>query len=247
MAKDRNSEEIKKLLNSNGFMAEIIPACLDYKSPDLAVVDKSGQKYLVEVKNIQSDRLTVDRDWIDEDFQVKKGINSIDNTLSGVIEKAFEQLSLDNLCQDTIRGVWFILDNPSDYISKNIKRTLYGTRFVNDIRLGECKICFYADRSDFYRFKEALDFVVVSSTSFCSEVLLNSLSIRFERIKSSQFINLFKNAVFDPLTELKDNAEDYLHIDPTLDNTNEVLALAAIKSKYNLFNPQFYNINHYEI
>src|SRR5215218_8542899 len=176
---DRTLEQAAvDVLRKYGFKADLIEETTS-PTPDIRATDDEGISYLIEIKNRTVGWLDkAEPAWSESEFEVLHRVDSggASNTLSGVIEKAAEQLGVDNR-PDTLRLIWFVVDpTDRDYHHKQIWQTVYGTQIV--IAKGRAPgEGFYLSPAAFVRWRNSLDGVILG---VLGGLFLNDLSPRYK-------------------------------------------------------------------
>ena len=151
------------------------------------------------------------------------------NNISKIIGKASKQLlSISNL---NYRGIWFDIknDNPENTIEL-IKSSLYGKKVIFTNR-PEAVNCYYFTNSDFYKYKNEIDFAYISHNNKI-EMLINNISIKYHNLLKSSFIAAFKEFLYDPIND--DKLGKIFIIDTDIDRSNTDELLKYLMAKYNL-------------
>ena len=149
---------VKARLGALGFDVDFV-ATAEQERPDL-LASKDGSRMVVEVKTRTEDR------------QLRKAMESVKlgetravfahldkhNSISAHVEKANRQLSSIAEASD-FRLLWFQSDSGLFVHDggEQIAATLLGVRMLCVVREGmppEAMYCFYADRADFFRYRE---------------------------------------------------------------------------------------------
>jgi hypothetical protein len=203
------------------------------ETPDFFIADDSSA-YILELKTkFPSDEEMNERRQVlsiggihnvDEEISFQKG-------LSKIISKAKNQLKNYKKGEDVLRLVWLLA---TDYLAEprldQFEATLYGSAYLYSVeRQGNC---YFFYNSDFFKYRETLDAAIVSTMSM-GKLLLNPLSPRYEKMKSSSLIGHFKEgSVIDPILIEKDGLA--FLVDSNVNRSDEAAVLQYLKEKHNI-------------
>lgn len=222
MTDKKTKAAIKKILEDKGFKVELIEET-DELTPDILASDSHTQ-LLIEIK----ERYGAEGSRVDG-REVRLDKIARQNRLSGISKKAMEQLKSQSTAR-TFNLLWLVAD-PTDrkLHYEQFRMTSYGIRIVIGTRAGQsfAKECYYATYSDFYRWCDVLDGVVLGNFG---GVFINNYSPRYRRFRTTGFVKLFESAVWDP-TELEQRG-DALRLDSDVDRSDEDAVKKAIEAKY---------------
>jgi len=159
---------------------------------------------------------------------------SRNETLSGLVRDASHQLksSLDKL--HDFRLIWFTgtgVQAEGKY--EQFRATLYGLTNILEMNTTYSRRCYYFRHADFFRRADIIDGAVVAHTdgrSITARLCLNSLSPRYEALRSSAVVKPFGTAVEDP-PALEAEGTAFI-ADGAVDRKNESRLLVYLQNKY---------------
>jgi hypothetical protein len=228
--------EVKRVLESWGFSAEMIPVSTQagVKTPDLSVEDEAS-RYLIEVKERDEDpAVSAERSQtlgVGELFAEHLPLSRT-NTNSGVIRDAAKQLKAHG-DKDTFRLVWLIgIGEHQEAKYHQFKAALYGTTNMFDLDAARVvhMPCYFFRDSEFFRHRAVLDAAIIS-TQTAATLCLNPMSPRFEDFKATKLCRHFGTSICDPLAEV-DSGQAYI-VDAAIDRSNENAVIAHLREKHN--------------
>jgi hypothetical protein len=219
---EKTKAALKKILEDKGFKVKLIEETGE-GDPDLLVSDNNTQ-LLIELK----ERFSTDRSSMDRlDVRLDKVVRR--NTLSGISKKAMEQLQLRST--DRMFNLLWLVADPIDWKLhyEQFRMTAYGIRTVIGRHAGQgfVKECYYATYSDFYRWRDVLDGVALGNFD---GMFVNDYSPRYRRFRTTNLVQLFKPAVWEP-TELEQRGSVF-RLDSDVDRSDEDAVKKAIEAKY---------------
>lgn len=227
-------EAIGKQLENWGFSVIKIPEShiQGDNRPDYEVVCDQ-EHYLIEVKSREDDGNEIN----EKEETLNKGeiydqhrALTRKNTDSGIIRNACDQLRKYGN-EEHVRLIWLcVVDDAQEAKFEQFKSTLYGKSQVFDLdRDSQHRPCYFYGRSDFYRRKDILDGVIVS-TPREAELCLNPFSVKYTKLQRSQFAVIFKNSICDPI---KEESEGLAYVvDSNVDRRDEEAVMAYLSKKY---------------
>lgn len=246
-----NALEIEKAVGesliSHGFKVQKIQETTESKTPDFELEDSNGVKYLIEVKAkdddpyIESARMELLRTGAI--FQELAPV-TFRNRMDGIVRSAANQLRCELPAEsDVIRILWVVAAgrNPSAQIDQ-FRATLYGSTRVwsLDSREGH-RECFYFRNSSFFTYSDALDAAIVGSLQ-SSQLFINSLSPRYQKLKTTALATLFDSAIVDPIEQ---EILDFAYIvDGKVDRGNPTAVLQFLENKYKVKKLQYIDLSH---
>ena len=157
-----------------------------------------------------------------------------DETLSGLVRDASRQLRSSSDKPHDFRLMWFTATG-AQAVGKyeQFMATLYGRTNILEMNASGFRRCYYFRHADFFRRANVIDGAVVAHTdgkSITARLCLNSLSPRFQALRTSPVLGPFGTAVEDPeALELEGTA---FVLDAVLDRTQEGPLLSYLQQKY---------------
>ena len=197
-------DNVTELLKVWGFEVEQLQERAMVRTPDL-VATKAGQRFIIELKTKGRDarRLAKEAARMAQGEIVEHGeLAGRRGTQAGIIADGVKQiLALPPLEADFLT-IWIHLegDDPA-FQMEQFRGAAYGVSNVIDLDGAPTRECYYFYNSDFHRYREALDGIILSrseSTEAKAQLLVNNLSPRAGRFLSSMLARQFAGAVIDP-------------------------------------------------
>lgn len=228
----------KALLNRWGAVVEDLPVSNDQGKKQADFLARlSGATILIEEKTKEDDA-----DYLEararelEQGQVHAASLPItrNETLSGVVRSASNQLRSSSTLPHDFRLVWFTATgvNARGQYEQFIA-TLYGKSNILEMNASNYRRCYYFRHADFFRRSAVLDGAVVAytdGTAIHASLCLNPLSPRYSSLRRSTVLRPFGTAIEDPLE--MEAAGTALVLDSDLDRKDEASLLAYLQNKY---------------
>lgn len=226
---------IKHVLEENfGLAVEKIPEC-DRKTPDyFAYAD--GEQYLVEVKekgsNPEKEQARENALSNGEVFDFSQSV-APQAVLSNIIRSGKRQIAAFVQDQTTYRLIW-VHCNGLGYSAtrEQILAGIYGAETV--VNWGDkdalSGTCYYFRESQFYKYRNELDGVIISCRNSEVQICLNDHSPRYDLIRQTSLVRNFKGGVCDP--PHKDREGTAFLVDNAVDRRDANAVLAYLKLKY---------------
>ncbi len=168
------------------------------------------------------------------------------NTISGRIREAHQQLSAFQTERHHFRLVWFCAYGQfSELAARRVRTTLLGDITVFEAESDQQWCGYFFDYNEFHRYRATLDGAIVSeiaSTEVSVQLVLNSLSPRYDRFRSSRLVEAFSSGLLDPLRIEGDG--DAIIVGSDADRTSEQTKLDYLASKYGIRNPFIIRMSH---
>jgi hypothetical protein len=157
-----------------------------------------------------------------------------DETLSGLVRNASRQLRSSSDKPHEFRLMWFTATGVhAQGKYEQFMATLYGRTNILEMNASGYRRCYYFRNADFYRRADVIDGAVAAYTdgsSISARLCLNSLSPRFETLRTSPLLRPFGTAVEDPhLLEAEGSA---FVLDCDVDRREEGPLLSYLQGKY---------------
>jgi hypothetical protein len=104
---------------------------------------------------------------------------------------------------------------------------------------------YFFDYNEFHRYRAILDGAIISEiapTEVSAQLVLNSLSPRYDRFRSSRLVEAFSSGLLDPLRI--ESEGDAIIVGSDADRTSEQTKLDYLASKYGIQNPFIIRMAH---
>jgi len=228
MCDHEEKESIKHILTEWGFAVQYIEKKNKIKSPDL-LCTAFDKKYVIEIKRKGDDPIKKIKSEIHE------SIGPI-NTISGIIRKGVKQLT--NYKGDCdFKIIWLIADgeDPDSQIEQ-CYRTIYGIENIFDLDDTSFHYtCYYFYDSSFYRWRNTLDGVIITSWEK-GKLCINNYSENSQELHDSYLSSKFENAIINPMQEEKEDQAIIADFDS--DRKNLSLVKSYLQDKYKKYKLQ---------
>lgn len=223
--------QVQEFFRGHGYYIEKIPCDKD-KSPDFLICDDVCT-YGLELKT----KFPSDPQVEERERQLETtGVHVVSepavrkNTLSGIITDAATQLAQYPLLRESLRLVWLLsTGHLADAQIRQFEATLFGSAHIIDATNQRSGTCYFFSNSDFFRCRDVLDAAIVS-IELEPKLLLNPLSPRYERMKSSSLSSLLAEDLVDPI-ELEKDGQVFV-VEGDVDRNNEDEVFQYLKTKY---------------
>lgn len=228
----------KALLEHWGVAVEDIPTSdAAHKQESDFLANFSGVRVLIEEKTKEDDpAYLAQRAEELEGGQIHSATLPLrrDETLSGLVRDASHQLRSSSDKPHDFRLMWFTATGPMA-IGKyeQFIATLYGRTNILEMNASGYRRCYYFRHADFFRRADVIDGAVVAHTdgrSISAKLCMNSLSPRFQSLRTSPVLQPFRAAVEDP--ELLEAEGTAFVLDAAIDRRQEVQLLDYLQQKY---------------
>jgi hypothetical protein len=157
-----------------------------------------------------------------------------DETLAGLVRDASHQLRSSSDKPHDFRLIWFTATGAqAEGKYRQFMATLYGTTNILEKNASNVRCCYYFQHADFFRRLKVIDGAVVAHTegkSIKARLCLNSLSPRFQALRTSSVLEPFGTAVEDP--EALETEGTAFVLDTALDRKQEGPLLIYLQQKY---------------
>lgn len=234
---DDNEEMVIELSRKYlGLTIEKIPEGATRSADFLASDGKNN--YLIELKTrYRSDDDVAEREAQFESSGLAELSRSTERSpdVSKIMSDALAQIESSGVEHAIIKIVFFLIrDFDVEERWHNILANLYGIKTVVDWSdEGGGKECYYFTDSDFYRYRDRLDAVIIFTPSNGRLVLcLNDHSRNIDRLRASPLVAPIQQGVIDAPKKEADN-EIWL-VDGVVDRSNEQAMIAYLREKYSL-------------
>lgn len=194
---------VKNFLEHNKFNVEKIEEC-ETKTPDF-FAKFDFENYIIEVKDKNdSDELKQDLGKMDEGQMLNIEFDLQNTgTIDKIISKAKAQIKQIAENEDDIfRVIWFHSSAiHNEAYKEQIITSLYGTVVLWDLNSDkDVGKCYYFNNSKFFRYRNEIDAVIVADDK-SAQLCLNTFTPRYEQIKQSELVKVFKEGTLDPFQE----------------------------------------------
>lgn len=155
-------------------------------------------------------------------------------TLSGIVKNASDQLKSSSNIPHDFRLVWFTATGM--YAQGKYEQfiaTLYGSTNILEMNARGYRRCYYFRNADFYRRSEVIDGAIAAYTdgkSIVAKLCLNALSPRYQALKDSAVAKQFGDAIEDPIR--LETAGSAFIVDCNLSRKEDGPLLAYLQAKY---------------
>lgn len=155
-------------------------------------------------------------------------------TLAKLVGNASRQLRSSSSRPHEFRLMWFTatgVNAQGKY--EQFMATLYGRTNILEMNASGYRRCYYFRNADFFRRADVIDGAVAAYTdgnSISATLCLNSLSPRFQNLRTSSVLRPFGTAVEDPMA-LEAEGTAFV-LDSNLDRRHEGPLLLYLQSKY---------------
>mgnify|MGYP000877277828 FL=1 len=226
----------RALLEHWGVTVEDIPTSKQKQEADfLASFD--GVRVLIEEKTKEDDPAYLAlREEELESGQIHAATLPLvrNETLAGLVRDASHQLRSSSDLPHDFRLMWFTATGVhAEGKFEQFMATLYGRTNIMEMNASGYRRCYYFRNADFFRRAEVIDGAVVAhtnGTSITVKLCLNSLSPRFQQLRTSSVLKPFGTAVEDPIA--LESAGTAFVLDSDLDRRQEGPLLAYLQNKY---------------
>lgn len=241
---------VKRVLEEHfHFEVEKIPES-NKKTPDFLVLDGTNE-YLVEVKEKGSNPETIRtrRDAFSkgEIFRLSESL-ATKSVLQNVVRDGRKQIDSYATNQSTFRIVWIHCRGLAyDATLEQIITGLYGSETIihNDVDSIHSRLCYYFSFSQFYKYRDTIDAVMITGQNGEAVLCVNNHSPRYEQLKKSELVNAMSVGVRDPINE-EIEGRAFL-VDGAVDRDNPSEVLFFLSKKYNIDRPSVMNMTHMEV
>jgi hypothetical protein len=153
------------------------------------------------------------------------------NRMSALIAKGVSQLIHTPIAAD-FNVLWLHgAGRYADHHQMRFIATLYGRRWVIQVKGSDHRYCYYFDDSDFFRHRAMLAAAIVSCGEEC-QLCINDLHPNAEKFRHSSFRALFGDAYIDP-PELEARGDAYI-APANVSREDQAVMLNAVAKKYNV-------------
>ena len=160
---------VKLALSDLGFNVEKIPE-QEFEQPDF-IVEDSLDKYLIEVKSLQpNEDILFARDAKLECGEVYSEAYTLErqSSFTKKVSKGKNQISKHAYSEQAYRIIWFVvLGYNAEPRLLQIENGVFGKVYISDwsTENSPIKECFYFGESDFFRYREKIDGVILSNAN----------------------------------------------------------------------------------
>lgn len=200
-------------LKQLGFSVEKLPESMESgkKMPDFRVQHGLASALVeAKLKVDDPDEATVREKALDAGkVYVSNHVLGRDETLSGIVRNGSKQLKADTGVEADFKVLFVLVDCiNARVVSEQLVDTLYGrTSVIEYGKPPQPKPCYFYRNSDFYRRQEIdaaiVGYVQAYDGNTILKICLNPYSPRYQKLKASEFLLPFGQAVLDPIDEEK--------------------------------------------
>lgn len=235
MSKDPERDNVINILKSIGYHVKEIEESPREKRADLRVL-KNGEVYIVEVKSRLENQRLVNKLKTVKPGEIIENIDSLgkSNTLSAIIEEAYEQINATPKDERNFRCIWFRVTAVLgiENAGSKMESTLLGTRdaWVNGRE--DLIPCYFAGYGDFFRYED-IDGVIIDKGNK-AKLIVNPFSPRYNVFEKSSLCILFKekDAITNPKYEEKEGSA-YI-VNTKLNRRNDSEIISYLNNKYSI-------------
>lgn len=209
----------------------------DTKTPDFLVTD-GEYEYLIEVKEKEDNPdIKVARESAfsaDELFKISESL-AAKSVHQNVVRDGQKQIKAYATNNATLRILWVHCTGLIyDATFEQLISGLYGSETVVDVSSKEssCQTCYYFGFSQFYKYKDSIDAVVVSGVDGTTSVCINNYSPRYAQVIDSMLVKSMKKGIRDPAAEDRDGTA--LFVDANIDRKKPGEVLSFLQNKYGI-------------
>lgn len=198
-------------LTQLGFSVEKLPESTERgkKMPDFLVRHGSSSALVeAKLKGDDPDEASVREKALDTgEVYVSDHELGRDETLSGIVRNGSKQLKAETGVEADFKVLFVLMDCiNARVVSEQLVDTLYGrTSVIEYGKPPQPKPCYFYRNSDFYR-RQEIDAAIVGHVQAYGgtttlRICLNPYSPRYQKLKASEFLMPFGQAVLDPIHE----------------------------------------------
>ena len=193
------------------------------------LIELKTRRRRVDDKNQRRDQLA-SRVYSETAKRIERNSN-----VSKLLSEAIKQIESTTEHSSALRLVFFLLrDFDAEERWQNIITGIYGIRhLVDNEKHSKIRKCYYFSESDFYRYRNRLDGVILFNLhQNQAQLCLNDHSPKYSALKSSALAKGFNGAVIDPL-EFESQGK-ILITDGAVNRADESNVISFLRKKYNL-------------
>ena len=238
LKKDESEALVETILSKYGFKVEKIPES-DSKTPDFLARDDQ-ETYIIEVKTkFPNPTSTEEREACFKSGATYEETRHMSRQalLTAIVSKAKTQLAAHKASSSALQIIWFVAEgHNAAVVLEQLEHGLFGKTIIIDWGSDTPgRECYYFSESDFYRYRNQLDSVVLlNKTNGKAGLLINDHSERYDRMKASSLAELFrKNGALQDPVELDAQKKAY-RVDDTVDRQEPEEVLKYVRKKYSL-------------
>ena len=220
------------------------------RTPDFLVFDGRNQ-YLIEVKGKEANpevaQAKEEAFSQGEIFGISESLGA-KSVLQNVIRDGRKQIKSHVTDDSTFRVVWVHCTGlVYDVILEQIISGLYGSETVVDFSSDEAfsGTCYYFGHSQFFKYSDSIDAVMVSGNKGETTLCLNNYSPRYSQFKKSSLVQAMPVGVRDPVIEDAEGCAFVVDGEVNRGNPGEVLDF--LRSKYKTEKLNVMKMQHMEV
>ncbi|MDQ2077931.1 hypothetical protein [Marinimicrobium sp. ABcell2] len=222
----------------------------DARTPDFLVRDGTNE-YLVEVKEKEANpALAEAREEAfsrGEIFEVSESL-ATKSVLQNVVRDGRRQIKAHVTDESTFRIIWVhCVGLAYDATLEQINAGLYGSETVVDFSSDDAfaVICYYFGFSQFFKYRDSIDAVMVTGRKGEATLCINNHSPRYEKLKASALVHAMPVGVKDPIHEEMEGCA--FVVDGEVDRSKPDEVLSYLRKKYKTEKLNVMNMRHMEV
>jgi hypothetical protein len=168
--------------------------------------------------------------------------------LQNVVRDGRRQIKSHVTDESTLRIVWVHCTGLAyDATLEQIIAGLYGSETVVDFSSDDAFAwtCYYFGFSQFFKYRDSIDAVMITSQKSEATLCVNNFSPRYEKLKESVLVKSMPVGVRDPIHEEREGCAFLVDGDVDRNNQNDVLDY--LRKKYNTDKLNVMNMQHIEV
>lgn len=169
------------------------------------------------------------------------------NTISGRIREAKEQLAAYESSKHSYRLIWYYAHGTfHDLVAQRIKATLLGDITIFETDSERQWRAYFFDHNQFHRFQDTLDGAFVSELiggEVSLQLILNPFSARYESFLQSKLVEAFSSGLLDPMRE--EQKGEAVIVGSEVDRSSERSKLDYLESRYQIRQPFVIRMGHF--
>lgn len=247
-----NEKEFKHIAKQN-FKDHFGLTLLDIKPTNLPTPDFEclGDKnsFLIELKIKKDDPAelaSIKAELKTDNIVSRETPSGRRNTLYGIISKGVEQMVLYDQNAKYFHVLWIHCSGSDpNFHHTRFKATLFGTQDLFSLRVEPKITCYYFHNSSFFKYKDNLDGVILTTES-SMQLCINSLSSRVEAFRSSELTEAFRRKQYLHDPDTYSNDADFMIVDCDIDRNNKNEVLNYLMKKHELDHLQTIDLKKHE-
>jgi len=251
MTEDQFKSHVRQWFTANGFVVTDIPREHGKKTPDFHL-SKGGEEYLIElkIKGDDLEELARNSAVLASGQILERSIPLAPrNRLAAIVEDGHRQmLDFDSQLR-CFHVLWIHCDGRDTHLlEERFRLTLFGQQRLVSLQREEVIHALYFRNSSFWRFRQGLDGVFLSSCDaqqLAVKLCVNTVSTRGDAFRMSALYDLHRDGLCDP-EALERDAGAFI-VDGAIDRTDEAAVLAFLRTKYEVEHLQTFDMGAYSV